>query len=66
MMILIDMKMPKNCLECLLADQYKHDECPIYAISKSDYTDRRFEKCPLHEIDDVMMSWVKGIDDEDN
>ena len=47
MSVVIDMEMPKNCLECKLADRYHHDECPIYAICKSDYVDKRFEKCPI-------------------
>jgi hypothetical protein len=47
MSIVIDMEMPENCLECKLADRYHHDECPIYAICKSDYVDKRFEKCPI-------------------
>ena len=47
MSVVIDMDMPKNCLECKLADRYHHDECPIYAICKSDYVDKRFEKCPI-------------------
>lgn len=65
-MILIEMDMPKNCLACPLADRYVHDECPIYSISKSDYVDNRFEKCPLREIEDAIGTWerMKGADDE--
>lgn len=46
-MILIDMRMPNNCVECPLADKYQPTQCPIYAIDKGDYWDKRFEKCPL-------------------
>ena len=48
-MILIDMKMPSNCVECPLADKDDSEECPIYAINKYDYPLKRFICCPLKE-----------------
>ena len=48
-MILIDMEMPKNCVECHLHD-IDSAECPICAIRKEDYSQERFHECPLKAI----------------
>ena len=43
------MRMPQNCVDCELYD-LDSEQCPIYAIYKEDYSDKRFEKCPLVEV----------------
>lgn len=53
-MIQIDMDMPSNCVECRLADKDNPSQCPIYAIDKGDYWDKRFVNCPLKGADDEV------------
>ena len=43
------MKMPKNCIECLLFDD-EYGDCNVYGESKADMTKGRAENCPLVEI----------------
>ena len=43
------MKMPKSCVDCILYD-LDSEQCPIYAIYKEDFSEKRFEKCPLIEV----------------
>ena len=51
MSILIkDMEIPKNCVECKLSDHISPTECPIYSIEKGDYWDKRYKYCPLVEV----------------
>ena len=45
-----DMEMPKNCVECKLSDHISPTECPIYSIEKGDYWDKRYKYCPLVEV----------------
>ena len=44
-------RIPDNCEDCKLFDGYG-EECPFYAISKVDYPEKRFEKCPLEEVEE--------------
>lgn len=51
MSILIkDMEIPKNCVECKLSDHISPTECPIYSIEKGDYWDKRYKYCPIVEV----------------
>ena len=43
------MKMPKNCIECLLFDD-EYGDCNVYGESKADMTEERAGNCPLVEI----------------
>lgn len=41
---------PDNCMDCKMADIEKWYKCPFYPIMKENYSDKRFEKCPLIEV----------------
>ena len=43
-------KMPESCTACRMSDTAYWYECPFYAIDKSDYSNKRFDKCPLVEV----------------
>ena len=43
-------KMPESCTACQMSDTAHWYECPFYAIDKSDYSKKRFDKCPLVEV----------------
>lgn len=43
-------RMPNNCMDCKMASEDKWYECPFYAIMVEDYSDKRFENCPLVEV----------------
>ena len=59
-MILIDMSMPDNCVECRLYDA-DSIECPIYAIEKADYPSYRFEDCPLEKMGKINKAkWIQA------
>ena len=43
------MKMPKNCIECLLFDD-EYGDCNVMGETKADMTEERAGNCPLVEI----------------
>jgi hypothetical protein len=43
------MKMPKNCMECLLFDD-EYGDCNIMGEPKANMTEERAKNCPLVEI----------------
>lgn len=43
------MKMPKNCIECLLFDD-EYGDCNVMGEPKADVTEKRAKNCPLVEI----------------
>ena len=49
MVAVVGMKMPKNCMECLLFDD-EYGDCNVYGESKADMTEERAGNCPLVEI----------------
>jgi len=43
------MKMPENCIECLLFDD-EYGDCNVMGETKADATEERAKNCPLVEI----------------
>jgi hypothetical protein len=57
------MKMPKNCMECLLFDD-EYGDCNIIGEPKANMTEKRAENCPLVEIVTCKDCFYYNIDED--